>query len=122
MEQHLFSVIFCDHLHIVFLLPFVAIPFLIFLLLRFINIFIPALTNSITRRMTSNGQAYTSVITVTSLVPPGTVITTNANANSHVSKSNVGAIVGGVVGGTLPSFFPIGPNGLADFQVSVARY
>ena len=89
------------------LLPSVlAIALLIFLDPSFYHYFLLALTNPITCRITSDGQAITSVITVTSIVPPGSVITPDTIPKNHESKTNIGAIVGGVVGGTLYVFFP----------------
>jgi hypothetical protein len=64
------------------------------------NFLLPANTNLLfAHRLTSDGQAITSVVTVTSLIPPGSVVTSGMDSAGSKSKSNIGAIVGGVVGG-----------------------
>ncbi|KAH9476149.1 hypothetical protein JR316_0011720 [Psilocybe cubensis] len=49
--------------------------------------------------MTSDGQAFTTVVTFTTVIQPGTVISTSPKALSSGHGTDVGPIVGGVVGG-----------------------
>ncbi|KJA26571.1 hypothetical protein HYPSUDRAFT_52453 [Hypholoma sublateritium FD-334 SS-4] len=50
--------------------------------------------------LTSDGHTFTTIVSVTTVVQPGTAVTpTSVSDTSSGSKSNTGAIVGGVVGG-----------------------
>ena len=51
------------------------------------------------RRLTSNGQTFTTIVSVTTVIDPGTAVTPTNVSTHSASKSNTGAIVGGVVGG-----------------------
>lgn len=48
--------------------------------------------------MTSGGVVYTTVVNVTSVIPTTAVIS-SVSQPTHVGSNNLGAIVGGVVGG-----------------------
>ena len=59
--------------------------------------------------LTSDGQIYTTQISVTTVLTPGSVVTSTSvstqDTSSSSSSNNTGVIVGAVVGGRLCSIF-----------------
>lgn len=68
------------------------------------------LLNLVFGRLTSNGQTFTTIVSVTTVIDPGTVVTPTTVSTHSASKSNTGAIVGGVVGGA-HSYLSLRPTG-----------